>query len=282
MTTRLATPCGGCAGTARKPVRLRRDARAGVVSGQSTGYWDGPIDGYISYVAAKRAISARKRGNVHRRNAEVNEPESRKNIFVVKQSQEQMELKRKLNTSITRGQHERSFRPVRQMWRLYLETDDAYTAMRVLVCAQQVGAIRLGFYRFDLVGVEPGSVMMTIRAWAKKVSQKRQVRVVASQLVQTAEAMTVDKALAENANQNATAVAQLIDASKDVDSMVLDFGSLQLAKYRDEDGKIHVRARALGSKDLASKRLDDAVLSEPREMFKVLERDPDSIGFTES
>ncbi|MCP2637662.1 hypothetical protein K0817_013975 [Microbacterium sp. HD4P20] len=160
---------------------------------------------------------------------------------------------------------------------VYIRTDSPYTA--VLILKNLFDFVdNLGFDAWDIVAVEPGSVWTRIKMWGQSVADKRQTRIIASQLVQTAEAMTVDKALSENTERYGTSVAALAEAMQHAESVVLDLGPLQYAQLKDDQGKIHIRSRALGSKDIAAQRLSDDQLKQPQKVFEMLDADSNSLG----
>lgn len=154
--------------------------------------------------------------------------------------------------------------------RVYIAGGGAYESIAILHATEMV-ARELGATSFRITAVSRGSVFTKFKQFGKKFAEKRAVRRVANQAMQAAEAMTVDKAIAENASVQATAIAALIQAGTQVDAMAIDLGGLQLVQTRDENGKVRVVARGLGSRDIAESRITDSVLQDPGRMFREIE-----------
>ncbi|PVW05433.1 hypothetical protein DEA06_06755 [Microbacterium sp. Gd 4-13] len=145
--------------------------------------------------------------------------------------------------------------------------------MRVVLAFQAL-LKDLGAEALEITDVKPGSILLTIKQWSRSFAQKRKVRVLATQLLQVAESMTVEKAQAENTALHSKSVAGMADSTKHLKSFSFDSGPLQYVQYEDENGDQHGRARVLNSKEIASNRLGDDLLSDPSRMFKQLEGKP--------
>ncbi|MEV8173060.1 hypothetical protein [Microbacterium sp. NPDC079176] len=159
---------------------------------------------------------------------------------------------------------------------MYIGSSDAVVVMKV-VQAYMAVLKDLGFVQSEIIAVEGGSVWVKFKQWTVKVAEKRKVRVAATQLLSGLEGFTVDKFQADNTGTHAKSVAELAESTKHLDSFSFDSGPLQYVQYTDEEGKMHARARVIGSKDVASNRLGEDVVRDPKKMLGVLGQKNDSI-----
>ncbi|MBC6496100.1 hypothetical protein BEP68_14815 [Microbacterium sp. 4-7] len=158
--------------------------------------------------------------------------------------------------------------------RIYIGTADAFHAFQAFAAVQRL--LRdLGATSIEIDQVSEGSVFLTVKSWFSEWAARREVRRIASQLVQTAEAMTVDKAHAENAAVQMSAIAEMVTAGANAGAISIDLGTLQYVQVVDEDGKTQVAARSISSRELADKRIDEATLRDPKAMLEELRRDAD-------
>lgn len=160
---------------------------------------------------------------------------------------------------------------------MYIGTSDAVEALKAIT-AYTTLMRELGFIRVDVVEVQDGSVWVRFKQGYKRFIDNRRVRVAAVQIVNGVEAGTVEKYQAENTAALMNATANVVESIKHLKSFSFDSGPLQFAQYMDENGDMHARARVINSKDIASNRLDEAIVRDPKRMLEQLTRDSDSIG----
>ncbi|MFS0852957.1 hypothetical protein [Microbacterium sp. 179-I 3D4 NHS] len=118
---------------------------------------------------------------------------------------------------------------------------------------------------------------MKFKQWTKAVADKRKVPVAATQLVGLVEGATTEKFQADNTATHAGSIANLADKTKHLKSFSFDSEPLQYVQWQDENGEMHARARVVNSKDIASNRLDDEVVKDPKKMLDRLDEAPDVI-----
>ena len=160
--------------------------------------------------------------------------------------------------------------------RMYIASSDAAEVLNVIVAYREFMR-GLGVRRVEITGAEPGSAWVKFKQWTKAVADKRKVRVAATQLVGLVEGSTTEKFQADNTATHAGSVANLADKTKHLKSFSFDSEPLQYVQWQDENGEMHARARVVSSKDIASNRLDDEVVKDPKKMLDRLDEAPDVI-----
>lgn len=153
---------------------------------------------------------------------------------------------------------------------VYFGSSDAYSVMTAFAAYAKFMDV-IGFDEIEIASVEPGSVLVKLKQLTTRIIERRKLRVFATQLLGAAEGFTAEKFQAENTSKHATSVADLADKTKHLKSFSFDSGPLQYVQYQDDKGNMHGRARVLGSKDVASNRLSDEILSNPEQMYNELE-----------
>ncbi|MHC2999555.1 hypothetical protein OB08_10340 [Microbacterium sp. HJ5] len=153
---------------------------------------------------------------------------------------------------------------------IYLDTEDAFMAVDALIAFERF--LRdAGTERLEWIDVRPGSVLVKFQQWAKRIADKRKVRLLATQLLGAGEAWAAERPQAENTAMHAKSAADLAEKTKHMKSFSFDSGPLQYVQWTDDNGETHGRARVLGSKQVASNRLSEEILSDPKQMFELLE-----------
>jgi hypothetical protein len=161
-------------------------------------------------------------------------------------------------------------RASRSFWiRVYLSTSDAVIAVRALKAIQDF-AKAAGYEPPTISTVMPGSIFTGLRTRLRSAITSDEAKVLADQVRQTAEAMTVDKSLAENAEKIAQAMSNILAQTKDVGSGAFDLGVAHLAFYTDEKGVKHVRGKAFNSREIAQSRVD-RLLTQPKELVDLMD-----------
>lgn len=136
----------------------------------------------------------------------------------------------------------------------YIGGQDQAVALRVYLAVVDV-LHALGVARVELIEAENGSLFVTMKAWFARLVGDPTTREFADQILQTAESLTVDKAQAESDSKRMAAIAQMVEAGAKADSLVIDLGTLQYAQYRGDDGTLHIAARSVSSRELATQRV---------------------------
>lgn len=160
--------------------------------------------------------------------------------------------------------------------RLYMASDDAVVVLR-MVQAYTALLKDLGFGQVEIIDIQGGSVWVKLKQSYIKTAEKRKVRVMATQLLAGVEGITVEKFQADNTATHAKSVSGMIESAKHLDSFSFDSGPLQYVQFKDEDGKTHGRARVIGSKDVATNRLSEDVVKDPKRMVEILDGKSDTM-----
>lgn len=160
--------------------------------------------------------------------------------------------------------------------RVYLDTDDAVTAVKVIKAINDVLATA-GYGKTKIENVEKGSIRLRIKAWldgddgqkAQHVA-KQKLGEAASYAEQWAKDATVNKQRAEVSAINAQTAQTLMDSVKDIDNIALQMDEWLIVKYVDASGKSHGSVRKLTVVELQLIERNPGLLNEPHKVLENL------------
>jgi hypothetical protein len=160
--------------------------------------------------------------------------------------------------------------------RVYLDTDDAVTTVKVIKAINDVLA-SAGYGKTKIENVEKGSIRLRIKAWldgedGQKAQQvaKHKLGEAASYAEQWAKDATVNKQRAEVSAINAQTAQTLMDSVKDIDNIALQMDEWLIIKYVDASGKSHGSVRKLTVVELQLIERNPGLLNEPHKVLENL------------
>lgn len=155
----------------------------------------------------------------------------------------------------SREQGKPAFVPKDLEMSLFLDTDDAVTALKVLKAAQRI-ACELGYETPSITDVERGSILATFRAaWGSDKGQKvvADSKAKAKEIIEEAEQyarLHVQEKQAAVDATNASSAAELMRAYSDIDRVAIKIGALLFVKYPAADGSSIVITRTLSAREM--------------------------------
>ena len=160
--------------------------------------------------------------------------------------------------------------------RVYLDTDDAVTTVKVIQALNNVLA-SAGYGKTKIENVEKGSVRLRIKAWldgedGQKAQQvgKQKLGEAAGYMEQWAKDATVNKQRAEISAINAQTAQALIESVKDIDNIALQMDEWLIVKYMDASGKSNASVRKLTVTELQLIERSPGLLNEPAKVLENL------------
>lgn len=151
---------------------------------------------------------------------------------------------------------------------MYLDTDDAVTAFKVVKATQRI-AKELGYQTPRIVEVERGSFMARfLAAWNGAKGQKvrsdslAKAKEIALEAEQYGRLYVQDKQ-ADVDQKNVSSAVELINATADVPSVALKVGALLFLKYRGPDGQPVIVSRTLSTREMAIYDKNPSLKAEP-------------------
>lgn len=160
--------------------------------------------------------------------------------------------------------------------RVYLDTDDAVTAVKVIKAVNDVLA-SAGYGKTKIENVEKGSIRLRIKAWLDGDDGQKAQQVAKQKLGETvgyaeqwAKDATVNKQRAEVSAINAQTAQTLMDSVKDIDNIALQMDEWLIVKYVDASGKSHGSVRKLTVLDMQLIERNPGLLNEPHKVLENL------------
>ncbi|MDQ1053125.1 hypothetical protein QE394_001053 [Arthrobacter sp. SORGH_AS 212] len=160
--------------------------------------------------------------------------------------------------------------------RVYLDTDDAVTSVKVIKAITDVLA-SAGYGKSKIENVEKGSVRLRIKAWldgedGQKAQQvgKQKLGEAAGYMEQWAKDATVNKQRAEISAINAQTAQALIESVKDIGNIALQMDEWLIVKYMDASGKSNASVRKLTVVELQLIERSPGLLNEPAKVLENL------------
>lgn len=160
--------------------------------------------------------------------------------------------------------------------RIYLDTDDAFTALRVVKCVNEV-LEEAGYGKTKIDQVQHGSIKLRIRAWLDSDTGQKAQRVgkekmseAAGYMEQYAKDVTVNKQRAEISALNSQTAKNLMDALKDVSNGALQMDEWLLVKTTDAQGNANISVRKLSITELLIVSRSPGILSDPKTVLEKL------------
>jgi hypothetical protein len=160
--------------------------------------------------------------------------------------------------------------------RVYLDTDDAVTSLRVVKALGEV-LESAGYGKTKIEGVEKGSVRLRLKAWldgpdgqAAQQGAKNKLGEAASYAEQWAKDATVNKQRAEISSINAKTNQTLMESVKDVDNAALQMDEWLIVKFTDAQGNVNVLTRKLSVTEMMLVDRNPAILNKPSEVLDKL------------
>lgn len=160
---------------------------------------------------------------------------------------------------------------------MYVGTTDAVLTLRAYTGVERL-LKQLGASSTEAYMISAGSVWARIKATFGRFATDAETLKLADQIVQTAEAMTVDKAHAENAAVQLSSIAEVVQAGSAAGSIAIDLGALQYAQYTDANGATHITVRSISSREIAENRVKESLLSNPEAMHEHIASQPGAIS----
>ena len=160
--------------------------------------------------------------------------------------------------------------------RIYLDTDDAFTALKVVQGVADV-LEEAGYGKTKIDQVEQGSIKLRLRAWLDSDTGQKAQRVgkekmseAAGYMEQYAKDATVNKQRAEISALNSQTAKNLMEALKDVNNGALQMDEWLVVKTTDAQGTANMSVRKLSITELLIVSRTPGILSDPKTVLEKL------------
>jgi hypothetical protein len=160
--------------------------------------------------------------------------------------------------------------------RIYLDTDDAFTALKVVQGVTDV-LEEAGYGKFKIDNVDQGSIKLRIRAWLDSDTGQKAQRVGKEKLSETAGYMeqyakdaTVNKQRAEISAINSQTARNLIDGLENVNNGAMQMDEWLVVKTTDAQGVSSVAVRKLSITEMVIVNRSPGILTDPKTVFEKL------------
>ncbi|MGF9663158.1 hypothetical protein AAIH25_14975 [Arthrobacter crystallopoietes] len=151
---------------------------------------------------------------------------------------------------------------------IYLDTDDAATALKVIQATQRI-VNELGYETPTITAVQRGSVWTWMVAKFQSEQGRRAIdasKAKAAEIIEEAEhfaRLQVQEKQAEVDEKNASSAASLMEAYADVPNVAIKIGALLFVKYKLPNGDPVVITRTLSLKEQRAYDRTPSICSEP-------------------